>query len=68
MFQKQLKLRNKEFIVDKSHGIENTKGNRQQKGTLILTNLRIIWLSHASSKINLRIAKLFLSSTPYGTP
>ncbi|KRX45571.1 Bardet-Biedl syndrome 5 -like protein, partial [Trichinella sp. T9] len=50
---KQLKLRNGEFIVDKSHGIENTKGNRRQKGTLIATNLRIIWLSHASSKINL---------------
>ncbi|KRY43895.1 Bardet-Biedl syndrome 5 -like protein [Trichinella britovi] len=28
---KQLKLRNGEFIVDKSHGIENTKGNRRQK-------------------------------------
>ncbi|KRX34064.1 Bardet-Biedl syndrome 5 -like protein, partial [Trichinella murrelli] len=50
---KQLKLRNGEFIVDKSHGIENTKANRRQKGTLIVTNLRIIWLSHASSKINL---------------
>ncbi|KRZ74977.1 Bardet-Biedl syndrome 5 -like protein [Trichinella papuae] len=52
---KQLKLRNGEFIVDKSHGIEDTKGNRGQKGTLIVTNLRIIWLSHASSKINLTI-------------
>ncbi|KRX13314.1 Bardet-Biedl syndrome 5 protein [Trichinella nelsoni] len=50
-----LKLRNGEFIVDKSHGIEDTKGNRGQKGTLIVTNLRIIWLSHASSKINLTI-------------
>ncbi|KRY08940.1 Bardet-Biedl syndrome 5 -like protein [Trichinella patagoniensis] len=29
---KQLKLRNGEFVVDKSHGIENTKGNRRQKG------------------------------------
>ncbi|KRY08935.1 Bardet-Biedl syndrome 5 -like protein, partial [Trichinella patagoniensis] len=52
---KHLKLRNGEFIVDKSHGIEDTKGNRGQKGTLIVTNLRIIWLSHASSKINLTI-------------
>ncbi|KRY44686.1 Bardet-Biedl syndrome 5 -like protein [Trichinella britovi] len=28
---KQLKLRNGEFIVDKLHGIENTKGNREHK-------------------------------------
>ncbi|XP_003366283.1 bardet-Biedl syndrome 5 protein [Trichinella spiralis] len=28
---KQLKLRNGEFIVDKLHVIENTKGNRENK-------------------------------------
>uniref|UniRef100_A0A5S6QIF1 Bardet-Biedl syndrome 5 protein homolog n=1 Tax=Trichuris muris TaxID=70415 RepID=A0A5S6QIF1_TRIMR len=52
---KLLKLRNGEFIVEKSHGVEDTKGSCGQKGTLVITNLRIIWFAHASYKINLSI-------------
>ncbi|KFD56023.1 hypothetical protein M514_03147 [Trichuris suis] len=52
---KLLKLRNGEFIVEKSHGVEDTKGSCGQKGTLVITNLRIIWFAHATCKINLSI-------------
>lgn len=35
--------------------MEDTKGNNGERGSLIVTNLRILWIAHNSSKINLSI-------------
>ncbi|KRX36674.1 Bardet-Biedl syndrome 5 -like protein [Trichinella murrelli] len=50
---KQLKLRNGEFIVDKLHGIENTKGNREHQ------DVSVKWSTHIEGHF-----PLLESSTP----
>ena len=35
--------------------IEDTKGNNGDKGSLIITNLRLIWFCEDNSRINLSI-------------
>lgn len=42
-------------MIDSINSVEDTKGNNGERGSLIVTNLRIIWVSHANSKINLSI-------------
>ncbi|CAH0678119.1 unnamed protein product [Spodoptera exigua] len=48
-----LKLRPGEKIFDRIEPIEDTKGNSGTKGRMVVTNLRIIWHSLASPRINL---------------
>eukprot|EP00698_Gefionella_okellyi_P008199 TRINITY_DN2020_c0_g1_i1.p1 TRINITY_DN2020_c0_g1~~TRINITY_DN2020_c0_g1_i1.p1 ORF type:complete len:351 (-),score=66.28 TRINITY_DN2020_c0_g1_i1:1493-2545(-) len=44
-----------EIRIDAINNIEDTKGNNGDRGMLIITNLRFIWLSHKSSRTNLSI-------------
>lgn len=48
-----LKLRTGEKVFDRIEPIEDTKGNSGMKGRLVVTNLRIIWHSLTSPRINL---------------
>jgi len=48
-----LACRSSEVIIDSINSVEDTKGNNGERGSLIVTNLRIIWASHANMKINL---------------
>ncbi|CAB3233119.1 unnamed protein product [Arctia plantaginis] len=48
-----LKLRPGEKIFDRIEPIEDTKGNSGTKGRMVVTNLRIIWHSMSSPRINL---------------
>ncbi|XP_068619832.1 Bardet-Biedl syndrome 5 protein homolog [Battus philenor] len=50
-----LKLRSGEKIFDRIEPIEDTKGNSGVKGRMVVTNLRIIWHSLSSPRINLSI-------------
>ena len=44
-----------EQVVDSMNDVEDTKGNNGDKGSLILTNLRIIWFADTNKHINLSI-------------
>ena len=50
-----LACRKGEKIIDSINSVEDTKGNNGERGSLIVTNLRILWVAHANSKINLSI-------------
>lgn len=50
-----LNTRKGEKQIDSINSVEDTKGNNGERGSLIVTNLRIIWVSHANSNINLSI-------------
>jgi len=50
-----LACRKGEKIIDSINSVEDTKGNNGERGSLIVTNLRILWVAHNSSKINLSI-------------
>jgi Bardet-Biedl syndrome 5 protein len=41
--------------IDSINSVEDTKGNNGERGSLIVTNLRIMWIAHASNNINLSI-------------
>ncbi|KAM3958898.1 Bardet-Biedl syndrome 5 protein [Aphomia sociella] len=58
-----LKLRPGEKIFDRIEPIEDTKGNSGAKGRMVVTNLRIIWHSLASPRINLSIGHNCILST-----
>ena len=47
--------RKSEYIIDSINSVEDTKGNNGERGSLIVTNLRIIWVSHKKAKTNLSI-------------
>jgi len=51
----QLGLRKGEQVVDFINGVEDTKGNNGMKGVLLISNLRIIWHSEKTPKVNLSI-------------
>jgi len=51
----QLELRKGEFEIDSINAVEDTKGNNGEKGSLAITNLRLIWLSQRSARTNLSI-------------
>eukprot|EP00294_Goniomonas_avonlea_P013960 CAMPEP_0114553076 /NCGR_PEP_ID=MMETSP0114-20121206/7462_1 /TAXON_ID=31324 /ORGANISM="Goniomonas sp, Strain m" /LENGTH=345 /DNA_ID=CAMNT_0001737989 /DNA_START=14 /DNA_END=1051 /DNA_ORIENTATION=+ len=51
----QLDPRRGEALIDSMHSIEDTKGNNGEKGELHVTNLRLLWVSSRSRKINLSI-------------
>ncbi|XP_072933039.1 BBSome complex member BBS5 [Epargyreus clarus] len=50
-----LKLRPNEKVFDRIEPIEDTKGNSGAKGRMVVTNLRIIWHSLSSPRINLSV-------------
>ncbi|KAJ8709393.1 hypothetical protein PYW07_009219 [Mythimna separata] len=58
-----LRLRPGEKIFDRIEPIEDTKGNSGTKGRMVVTNLRIIWHSLASPRINLSIGLNCILST-----
>tara|TARA_B110001452_G_scaffold256248_1_gene249423 strand:+ start:117 stop:1154 length:1038 start_codon:yes stop_codon:yes gene_type:complete len=51
----QLELRAGEAQIDSINSVEDTKGNNGEKGSLSITNLRLIWICHRNSRINLSI-------------
>ncbi len=53
--KKLLECRKGEKIIDSINSVEDTKGNNGERGSLIVTNLRLIWVSHQKSSINLSI-------------
>jgi Bardet-Biedl syndrome 5 protein len=44
-----------EKVIDSINSVEDTKGNNGERGSLIVTNLRLKWVSHANSRINLSV-------------
>ena len=42
-----------EVMIDSINSVEDTKGNNGIRGSLTVTNLRLIWVSHEQSRINL---------------
>ncbi|XP_056637668.1 Bardet-Biedl syndrome 5 protein homolog [Diorhabda sublineata] len=51
----RMKLINGEKVIDKLDNIEDTKGNSGYRGKFIITNIRILWYSSTSPRINLSI-------------
>lgn len=50
-----LACRKGEKIIDSINSVEDTKGNNGARGSLIVTNLRIMWVAHSNSFINLSV-------------
>jgi len=46
-------MRKGEFTIDAIDAIEDTKGNNGERGSLVITNLRMIWRSLKDAKTNL---------------
>ncbi|GBG24564.1 Bardet-Biedl syndrome 5 protein-like [Hondaea fermentalgiana] len=46
-------LRKGERVLDSINSVEDTKGNNGMRGSLVVTNLRLQWLSHKSKRTNL---------------
>ena len=51
----QLAIRPGEFQIDSINSVEDTKGNNGERGSLAITNLRLIWICARNSRINLSI-------------
>jgi Bardet-Biedl syndrome 5 protein len=51
----ELNYRKGEFEIDCLQNVEDTKGNEGERGKLILSNLRVIWICLNNKKINLSI-------------
>ena len=45
----QLAIRSGEVQIDSINQVEDTKGNNGEKGSLAITNLRLIWICSRSS-------------------
>ncbi|CAM9384731.1 unnamed protein product [Phaeothamnion confervicola] len=50
-----LGCRRGERVVDSINSVEDTKGNSGERGSLIVTTLRMLWISHKSTRTNLSI-------------
>jgi Bardet-Biedl syndrome 5 protein len=46
-------MRKGEYEMDSINSVEDTKGNNGERGSLIISNLRIIWVAHKSQRTNL---------------
>jgi len=44
-----------EFEIDSINSVEDSKGNNGERGFLVCTNLRMIWVSHSKPRTNLSI-------------
>jgi len=53
--REQFSLRDGEKLVQNHSEVEDTKGNPGKRGTLFVTNLRVMWQCDGSPKINLSI-------------
>ncbi|XP_059473852.1 Bardet-Biedl syndrome 5 protein homolog [Neocloeon triangulifer] len=51
----ELQPRSGEKLLMRCDGVEDTKGNAGDSGTLSISNLRVVWNSHVSSRISLSI-------------
>ena len=51
----QLAIHAGEFQIDSINSVEDTKGNNGEKGSLAITNLRLVWICHRNSRLNLSI-------------
>ncbi|CAM9213506.1 unnamed protein product [Choristocarpus tenellus] len=52
---KMMKCRRGEYVVDSINSVEDTKGNGGERGSLVVTSLRMLWISHKISRTNLSI-------------
>lgn len=52
---RQIMCRPGEVHVDSINSVEDTKGNNGEKGVLIVTNLRLLWIAQQNQKTNLSI-------------
>ena len=50
-----LACRRGEKVIDSINSVEDTKGNNGERGSLIITNLRLLWVCHSNSTVNLSI-------------
>lgn len=50
-----LEERRGESLIDSINSVEDTKGNNGERGSLVVTNLRLLWISHKSGSTNLSI-------------
>ena len=50
-----LKLRPGEMKIEQVDDVEDTKGNNGDKGKLIVTNLRLVWIHDSNQRINLSV-------------
>jgi len=50
-----LACRRGEIVIDEMRSIEDTKGNNGERGELRVTNLRLVWESNRTRKVNLSI-------------
>jgi Bardet-Biedl syndrome 5 protein len=50
-----LELRKGEVAIETQHNVEDTKGNVGDRGMLVSTNLRFMWISAAKKRTNLSI-------------
>ena len=64
---RDLKYRKGEVEIDSINSVEDTKGNNGIRGSLSVTNLRLVWCSHKSSRTNLSIGYGCISSVSIKT-
>ena len=50
-----LRLRLGEFEIDSINSVEDSKGNNGDRGFLVITNLRLMWVSHKRPRTNLSV-------------
>lgn len=48
-----MRLKSGEKIIDRLDNVEDTKGNGGDRGRLIITNIRLLWHSMTSPRVNL---------------
>eukprot|EP01029_Cantina_marsupialis_P014370 TRINITY_DN3173_c0_g1_i1.p1 TRINITY_DN3173_c0_g1~~TRINITY_DN3173_c0_g1_i1.p1 ORF type:complete len:352 (+),score=54.05 TRINITY_DN3173_c0_g1_i1:28-1056(+) len=51
----QMAPRKGEIVIDSINSVEDTKGNNGERGSLSITNLRLIWNAHRNVRTNLSI-------------
>ena len=51
----QLQCRVGEKVIDSINSVEDTKGNNGERGSLLITNLRLIWFSDTNQRVNLSV-------------
>lgn len=55
-----MRLKLGEKVIDRLENIEDTKGNAGDRGRLIITNIRILWHSVISPRVNLCILTFYM--------
>lgn len=53
LFSREMRLKPGEKVIDRLENIEDSKGNPGDRGRLVVTNIRILWHSITSPRINL---------------